>query len=68
MKITELIAQLDFVREQYGDLDCAVYAESGLQRVKPARVHVQQDFDFGAPDLVKTGSRVVLLWSKPTIA
>ena len=63
MKITELIAQLDFVREQYGDLDCAVYAESGLQRVKPARVYVQQDFDFGAPGAFVAQQKNVIAFS-----
>ena len=67
MKITELIAQLDFVKEQYGDLDCAVYADSGIQPVKPPRVHVLQDFDFGALELMKTGGRLAVLWTKPAV-
>lgn len=67
MKITDLIACLDSVREKYGDLECAVYAESGVQPVKLPRVHVLQDFDFGASDLMKTGDRVAVLWSKPGI-
>ena len=67
MRITELITQLDFVKEQYGDLECAVYSESGMQPVKPPRIHVLQGFDFGAPELMKNGARLAILWSKPAI-
>jgi hypothetical protein len=58
---------LDFVREKYGDLECAVHAESEVPPVKLPRVHVLQDFDFGASDLMKTGDRVTVLWPKPGI-
>jgi hypothetical protein len=67
MKISDLIVQLEFVKEQYGDLQCAVYAESGVQPVKPPRVHVLQEFDFGASELMKPGGRLAVLWSKPTV-
>lgn len=67
MKITDLIAQLDFVKEQYGDLECAIYADTGVQPVKPPRVHVLQEFDFGAPELMRSGGRLAVLWSKPLI-
>jgi hypothetical protein len=67
MKIADLIAQLEFVKEQYGDLECAVYADSGIQPVKPPRVHVLQDFDFGSAELLKNGRRLAVLWSKPGI-
>ena len=64
MKISDLTARLDALREQHGDLDCVVYPVSGIEPVRQPRVKVLQDFDFGQLGIRRTGERVIVIWSK----
>ena len=64
MKIGKLIEQLGFLQQHYGDLDCVVYADAGIDPVKRARLHVLQDFDFGNLGSKRTGDRVVVVWAR----
>jgi hypothetical protein len=64
MKLSALAAQLNLLQEQYGDLECVVYADAGIESVTRAKIHVLQDFDFGSIGSHKTGDRVVMIWSR----
>ena len=64
MKIGELMARLDTLREEHGDLDCVVYPLSGIEPVRQPRARSLQDFDFGHLGNRRTGDRVIVLWSK----
>jgi hypothetical protein len=67
MKLSDLISQLDWLKDNYGDLDCAVYDETGIQPLRGLMVYPLQDFDFGRIQGRKTGDRMALVWSKPGI-
>jgi hypothetical protein len=67
MKISDLVAQLDRLKDNHGDLDCAVYDETGIQPLRGLRVYPLQDFDFGRIGGLKTGDHLALGWSKPGI-
>jgi hypothetical protein len=67
MKISDLISQLDWLKENYGDIECAVYDETGIQPLRALKVYTLQDFDFGRIDGRKTGDRLALVWTKPGI-
>ncbi len=67
MKISDLVSQLAWLKEKHGDLDCAVYDETGIQPLRGLRVYTLQGFDFGRIEGRKTGDRLALLWSKPGI-
>lgn len=67
MRISELIKHLEALQEDQGDLECAVYADVGIQPVQGPKVHALQDFDFGYQDFLKTGTRIALLWERPPI-
>ena len=67
MKISEMLEQLEWLKGSYGDLDCAVYDETGIQPLRSLKVYSVQDFDFGRIDGRKTGDRLALVWSKPGI-
>lgn len=64
MKLSELAAQLNFLQEHYGDLECVVYADAGIESITRAKMHVLQDFDFGSIGSRKTGDRVAMIWSR----
>jgi hypothetical protein len=67
VKISDLVPQLDWLKDNYGDLECAVYDDSGIQPLRSLRVYCLQDFDFGRIGGRKTGDRLALVWSKPGI-
>jgi hypothetical protein len=67
MKISELLAQLEWLKENYGDLDCAVYDTEGIQPLRSVKVYSLQGFDFGRIEGRKTGDQLALVWSKPGI-
>ena len=67
MKISDLISQLGRLKDNYGDLDCAVYDETGIQPLRSLRVYSLQGFDFGRIEGRKTGDRLALVWTKPGI-
>jgi hypothetical protein len=62
LKISDLIAHLEIMKEDHGDLDCAVYADSGVQPVGRPKIYALQDFDFGKIDGRRTGERLAMLW------
>ena len=64
MKISDLMARLDALREEHGDLECVVYPLSGIEPVRQPRTRVLQEFDFGHLGSRRTGDRVLVIWSK----
>ena len=64
MKISEMIRQLTDLHNRYGDLECVVYATTGIEPFQRARAHVVQPYDFGSIDKKVVGGKVAMLWER----
>ena len=63
MRITSLIAQLRFLRDNYGDLECVICEGSSLEPMRHPKVQMLGDTDAGCLRGVSTGDRVSVICS-----
>lgn len=63
MRITSLIAQLRFLRDNYGDLECVIFEGSSLEPMRHPKVLMLGDGEAGGPRGLHSGERVSLMCS-----
>lgn len=63
MKITSLIAQLRFLRDNYGDLECVISEGNALEPMRHPRVVMLGDVEAASLHGLHTGDRVSVICS-----
>jgi hypothetical protein len=65
MRISSLIAQLRFLRDNYGDLECMVCGGDALEPMRHPKVLMVSDTEAGAGAGLHIGDRVSVMCSMP---
>ena len=61
MRITSLIAQLKFLRDNYGDLECVICEGSGIEPMRHPKVVMLGDSEAACVRGLGTGDRVSVM-------